>query len=86
MTPRAAARNVVAKEVPMMFMEYIKTVEDMGAFAAALGVSASTVRNWRRGTHKPSPAQASKIQEVTHGVVQAAELYPDIFNGWKRVG
>lgn len=52
---------------------YLRGGPRVSELAAALGVSAETVRSWRAGANIPRADHASRLQRETHGAVRADE-------------
>lgn len=55
------------------------------ATSKAIGVSQPTVTGWEKGIHGISAKNALKIQYVTNGKFQAADLCPDLLPSGQAV-
>lgn len=55
---------------------YLSSGARLVDLAAALGVTAETVRLWRTGQNVPRADHAARLQRATHGAVSA--------DGWAR--
>jgi len=67
----------------MKLPEYINSV-GVTELAKRLGCSKQLVSHWATGRQQPSPKMACKLEELSEGVVTAAEIRPDIFGGYRR--
>lgn len=62
----------------MSLNEYLQTTTN-AELARRLGVTPAMVAHWLHGRNRITAERALQIEQVTDGMVTAAELRPDVF-------